>query len=62
MVPGSFAQAKRRALDGQHPGDTARIIAWYEAAARHWDAAPTPFEWGGTRAGGQARAGGHEGR
>jgi hypothetical protein len=41
---------KRRALDGQYPTDTAQIIAWYEAAARHWDAAPTPFEWGGKRA------------
>ena len=41
---------KRRALDGQYPTDTARIIAWYEAAARHWDAAPTPFVWGGRRA------------
>ena len=40
---------KRRALDGQHPTDTAQIIAWYEAAARHWDAAPTPFVWGGKR-------------
>ncbi len=41
---------KRRALDGQYPTDTARIIAWFEAAARHWDAAPTPFVWGGKRA------------
>jgi hypothetical protein len=41
---------KRRALDGQYPADTAQIIAWYEAAARHWDAAPTPFVWGGERA------------
>lgn len=41
---------KRRALDGQYPTDTAQIIAWYEAAARHWDAAPTPFAWGGKRA------------
>ena len=40
---------KRRALDGQYPTDTAQIIAWYEAAARHWDAAPTPFVWGGKR-------------
>ena len=40
---------KRRALDGQHPGDIGQIIAWYEAAARHWDAAPTPFVWGGKR-------------
>ena len=41
---------KRRALDGQYPTDTGQIIAWYEAAARHWDAAPTPFVWGGKRA------------
>jgi len=41
---------KRRALDGQHPTDTAQIIAWYEAAARHWDAAPTPFQWDGKHA------------
>ncbi len=41
---------KRRALDGQHPTDTGQIIAWLEAAARHWDAAPTPFRWGGRRA------------
>jgi hypothetical protein len=40
---------KRRALDGQYPTETAQIIAWYEAAARHWDAAPTPFVWGGKR-------------
>jgi hypothetical protein len=40
---------KRRALDGQHPTDTGQIIAWFEAAARHWDAAPTPFVWGGKR-------------
>ena len=41
---------KRRALDGQYPTDAGQIIAWYEAAARHWDAAPTPFVWGGKRA------------
>jgi len=41
---------KRRALDGRYPTDTGQIIAWYESAARHWDAAPTPFEWGGKRA------------
>jgi DDE superfamily endonuclease len=40
---------KRRALDGPHPSDTAQIIAWFEASARHWDAAPTPFSWGGRR-------------
>jgi hypothetical protein len=41
---------KRRALDGQHPRDTAQIIERLEATARHWDAAPTPFVWGGKRA------------
>jgi hypothetical protein len=41
---------KRRALDGRHPSDTDQIIAWYEAAARHWNESPTPFEWGGKRA------------
>jgi hypothetical protein len=41
---------KRRALDGQHPESTDQIIAWFEAAAAHWDAAPTPFAWGGKRA------------
>jgi hypothetical protein len=41
---------KRRAPDGQHPISIDQIIAWFEAAARHWDAAPTPFVWGGKRA------------
>jgi hypothetical protein len=41
---------ERRALDGQHPGSTGQIIARFEAVARHWDAAPTPFVWGGKRA------------
>ena len=41
---------KRRALDGQHPTTVAQIMAWFEAVARHWNAAPTPFEWGGRRA------------
>jgi hypothetical protein len=41
---------KRRALDGRHPESTGQIIAWFEATARHWDAAPTPFVWGGKRA------------
>jgi hypothetical protein len=40
---------KPRALDGQHPESTDQIIAWFEAVARHWDAAPTPFVWGGKR-------------
>jgi len=37
---------KRRAPDGQHPDDTGRIIARFEASARRWNQAPTPFEWG----------------
>ena len=41
---------KRRALAGQHPEDIGQIFAWFEAVARHWDAAPTPFVWGGKRA------------
>src|SRR4029079_3309962 len=40
---------KRRALDGQHPTTVAEIMAWFEAVARHWNAAPTRFEWGGRR-------------
>lgn len=41
---------KRRALDGQHPTTVTEIMAWFEAVAVHWNAAPTPFEWGGRRA------------
>jgi hypothetical protein len=41
---------KRRALAGQHPGSPDQIIAWFEAVAGHWNAAPTPFVWGGKRA------------
>ena len=41
---------KRRALDGQHPTTVTEIMAWFEAVAVHWNATPTPFEWGGRRA------------
>ena len=41
---------KRRALDGQHPTEVAQIMAWFKSAAEHWNAAPTPFVWGGKRA------------
>ena len=41
---------KRRAMDGQHPTTVAEIMAWFVAVAQHWDAAPTPFVWGGKRA------------
>jgi hypothetical protein len=40
---------KRRALGGQHPTAVAEIMAWFEAVARHWNASPTPFVWGGKR-------------
>jgi transposase len=40
---------KRRALDGHQPTTTDEIIAWLEAAARGWNAAPTAFQWGGKR-------------
>ena len=40
---------KRRALNGQHPMEPDQIIAWFEAAARHWNREPTPFVWGGKR-------------
>jgi hypothetical protein len=41
---------KRRALDGQHPTAVSEIMGWFEAVARHWNASPTPFVWGGKRA------------
>ena len=42
---------KQRALDGQYPEKPEQIIEWLEAAARGWNRDPTPFEWGGRRAG-----------
>jgi DDE superfamily endonuclease len=47
---------KRRALDGQYPQTPEEIIEWLEATARGWNAEPTPFEWGGKRAGRRARS------
>ena len=47
---------KRRALDGQHPSTPGEVAGWFEAAARHWNADPTPFAWGGKRAARRARA------
>jgi hypothetical protein len=41
---------KRRALDGEHPVNPGEIISRFESVARHWNAAPTPFVWGGKRA------------
>src|SRR5262249_59946521 len=42
---------KRRALDGQHPTTAEAIIGWVEAAAGHWNEAPTPLARGATRSG-----------
>ena len=41
---------KRRALDGQHPAHPDEIVARFRSVASHWNAAPTPFVWGGQRA------------
>jgi hypothetical protein len=39
----------RRALAGQHPQSQAEVITWLEEAVAGWNAAPTPFVWGGKR-------------
>ena len=39
----------RRALAGQNPTRVDEIVAWLEATARGWNAAPTPFVWNGKR-------------
>jgi DDE superfamily endonuclease len=41
---------KSRALGGQHPADPVEIMTRFVSVARHWNAAPTPFVWGGKRA------------
>ncbi len=46
----------RRALGGQHPRSAQEVRAWLAATVRGWNAAPTPFEWGGKRAARRARA------
>jgi hypothetical protein len=40
----------RRALAGQHPQSAAEVMEWLGATVRGWNAAPTPFVWGGRRA------------
>lgn len=50
----------RRALAGQHPESTMDVKTWLAASVRGWNAAPTPFEWGGKRAARRQRA--HERR
>jgi hypothetical protein len=39
----------RRALEGQHPQSAQEVRAWLAATVRGWNAAPTPFVWGGKR-------------
>jgi hypothetical protein len=46
----------RRALDGQHPASAAEIMTWLSETVTGWNAAPTPFEWGGKRAARRQRA------
>jgi DDE superfamily endonuclease len=46
----------RRALSGQHPQSAAEVMEWLAATVRGWNAAPTPFEWGGRRAARRQRA------
>jgi hypothetical protein len=46
----------RRAIVGQHPASTAEMKDWLTAIVRGWNAAPTPFEWGGKRAARRQRA------
>ena len=41
---------KRRALSGEQPTNPAQIIALFGSVAKHWNATPTPFVWGGKRA------------
>jgi hypothetical protein len=46
----------RRALVGQHPESAAQVQQWLRDTVVGWNAAPTPFEWGGKRAARRARA------
>jgi hypothetical protein len=46
----------RRALVGQHPQTPEEIIWWLEETVAGWNAAPTPFVWGGKRQARRERA------
>ena len=46
----------RRALAGQHPQDAGEVMGWLGATVGGWNAAPTPFVWGGKRAQRRKRA------
>lgn len=45
-----------RALAGQHPTAPEQVMQWLEETADGWNAAPTPFVWGGKRALRRARS------
>jgi hypothetical protein len=45
-----------RALAGAHPQDPEELITWLEETVAGWNAAPTPFVWGGKRRERRARA------
>jgi DDE superfamily endonuclease len=45
-----------RALSGQQPESADQMMDWLTAAVRGWNAAPTPFTWGGKRAARRARS------
>jgi hypothetical protein len=45
-----------RALAGQHPTAPEQVMQWLEETATGWNAAPTPFVWGGKRALRRARS------
>jgi DDE superfamily endonuclease len=46
----------QRALAGQHPQTQAEVMTWLSEAVAGWNAAPTPFVWGGPRAARRQRA------
>jgi hypothetical protein len=46
----------RRALSGQHPESADQLMEWLAATVRGWNAAPTPFVWGGKRTARRARS------
>ena len=46
----------RRALDGQHPTSAQEVMTGLADQVAGWNAAPTPFAWGGKRAARRQRA------
>ncbi len=48
-VAAQFDAHEAGVLHVSHPAHPADIIARFESVAKHWNAAPTPFVWGGKR-------------